>query len=156
MKNSCILVLRIGHRLKRDERLSTHCGLIARALGAKKIIYSGEKDEKLLKSISDLTRKWGGTFQAGYQENWKSVINYYKRKKFLIVHLTMYGEPVKQRITKIRKSKKILVIIGSGKVPPEVYQKIKEAGRLQYIYNTAAALRGRSFINIFARILQRK
>ena len=37
-----IVVLRLGHRIGRDARISTHCGLVARALGANKIIYSGD------------------------------------------------------------------------------------------------------------------
>ena len=50
-----IIVLRMGHRQKRDERLSTHCGLVARALGADRIIYSGERDGKLLYSVNDVS-----------------------------------------------------------------------------------------------------
>ena len=50
-----IVVLRIGHRLKRDERVSTHCGLVSRALGANKIIYSGEKDDKMLETIINVS-----------------------------------------------------------------------------------------------------
>ena len=42
-----IVVLRLGHRLKRDERLSTHVGLASRALGADKIIYSGVRTLKI-------------------------------------------------------------------------------------------------------------
>ena len=32
-----IAVLRIGHRINRDKRITTHCALVARAFGAKKI-----------------------------------------------------------------------------------------------------------------------
>ena len=48
-----IVVLRLGHRRARDKRISTHVGLVARAFGAQKIIYSGEKDQKLLDSIKE-------------------------------------------------------------------------------------------------------
>ncbi len=116
-----IVILRLGHRLKRDERLSTHCGLAARALGANKIIFSGEHDENLLKSVNDASARWGGRFAASYEKNWKKVINYYKRKKFIACHMTMYGMPLKKRIAAIRKEKNLIVIIGSEKVPGEVY-----------------------------------
>ena len=116
-----IVVLRIGHRLKRDERLSTHCGLVARAFDAREIIYSGEKDEKIVSSINNVTSKWGGPFKTRYEKNWRNVINKYKKKKFTIVQLAMYGLPLKRRITRIRKKKNILVIVGSEKVPGEVY-----------------------------------
>ena len=117
-----IVVLRIGHRPGRDERVSTHCGLVSRALGAKQIIYSGEKDDKLVESVSDVAKRWGGKFTASYAENYRKIIQTYKKKKYAIVHLTMYGLQLQSAIKKIRKSKNLLVIIGAEKVPPEVYQ----------------------------------
>jgi len=116
-----IVILRLGHRLKRDERLSTHVGLASRALGADKIIYTGDKDDKLLESINDVSQRFGGSFKATYESGWKKIMNDYKKKKYCIVHLTMYGMPLKNKISKIKKSKKVLVIVGSEKVPGEVY-----------------------------------
>ncbi len=117
-----IIILRIGHRYQRDERVSTHCGLVSRALGASAIIYSGEKDDNLVESVRRVSERWGGKFSATYEESWKDVIRKYKKKKFTVIHLTMYGLSVQKQISKIRKSKNILVIVGSEKVPPEVYQ----------------------------------
>ena len=34
----------------------------------------------------------------------------------------MYGMPLQKQVTKIRKSKNLLVVIGAEKVPPDVYQ----------------------------------
>lgn len=116
-----IIVLHLGHRLKRDERVSTHCGLVARAFGADKIIYSGEKDEKMLATLRSVAERWGGKFAAEYEKNWKKIINEYRKKKYTVTHLTMYGLPIEKVIGKIRKQKNILVIIGSEKVPSEVY-----------------------------------
>ncbi|MBI2075918.1 MAG: tRNA (cytidine(56)-2'-O)-methyltransferase [Candidatus Aenigmarchaeota archaeon] len=116
-----ISILRLGHRLKRDERLSTHVGLVARALGADEIIYSGERDEGILESIRKTTKNWGGSFKVRYEESWKAVIKKYKKKRFKIVHATMYGEPVKKVMPKIRKEKDILVLVGSSKVPGQIY-----------------------------------
>ena len=117
-----IVVLRIGHRPGRDERVSTHCGLVARALGASSIIYSGEKDDSLLESVKNVVDRWGGRFTASYEENFRGVIKKYKKKKYTVVHLTMYGMPLQKQVTKIRKSKNLLVVIGAEKVPPDVYQ----------------------------------
>lgn len=114
-------VLRLGHRLKRDERVSTHVGLVARAFGAGEIIYSGEKDESILNSLKLVTEKWGGQLKVKYEANWKSVIKRHKKRGFKLIHLTMYGEPVKKKIAKIRKEKNILVLIGSSKVPGQIY-----------------------------------
>lgn len=116
-----IIVLRLGHRKERDARISTHCGLVARALGADAIVYSGEKDEKMMNSIRKVVKKWGGKFSVSYESNWKNTIR--KHKSFSIVHLTMYGLPVQKEIGKIRKRRDILVVIGGEKVPFDVYNK---------------------------------
>jgi len=114
-----ITVLRLSHRPGRDERISTHCGLVARAMGAGKIIYSGEEDRKMLESVNDVSRRFGGRFAAIYEKNWRKVIQNFKGIK---VHLTVYGLPINKKIKEIRKKRKnMLIIIGGEKVPPEVY-----------------------------------
>ncbi|MFH1978165.1 MAG: tRNA (cytidine(56)-2'-O)-methyltransferase [Candidatus Aenigmatarchaeota archaeon] len=117
-----IHVLRLGHRPFRDQRISTHCGLVARALGAEKIIYSGEHDSKLEESVAKVSSRWGGIFSISYDKNWKRVMESYKRKKFLVIHLTIYGLPVQEHIDKIRKSRDVLLVIGGEKVPGGVYE----------------------------------
>jgi len=117
-----IKILRLGHRLGRDDRISTHCGLVARALGVDSIIYSGDKDGKMVESVNDVTKRFGGPFKASYESKWKDVIRNYKKKKYSIVHLTVYGLPIQKQIGKIRKHKNILLIVGSEKVPWEAYE----------------------------------
>ncbi len=114
-----IFVLRLGHRIGRDKRISTHCGLVSRAFGAKGIYYSGEKDDMLEKSIMNVVGQWGGPFEINHVKNWRSFI-----KDFggINVHLSMYGLPVQKEISKIRKTKNLLVIIGGEKVPGDVYR----------------------------------
>jgi tRNA (cytidine56-2'-O)-methyltransferase len=116
-----IHVLRLGHRIARDHRISTHCGLVARAFGAHKIIYTGEKDAHLEDSIKNVVKNWGGPFEIEYSDSWKKIMGIYKKKNFCVVHLTMYGLPIKKEISKIRKKKDLLVVIGGEKVPSEVY-----------------------------------
>ncbi|MFH1631226.1 MAG: tRNA (cytidine(56)-2'-O)-methyltransferase [Candidatus Aenigmatarchaeota archaeon] len=119
-----ITILRIGHRHDRDARISTHCGLVARALGADKIIYGGEKDESLLGSVKNVAKNWGGPFKVEYAESWRKIIRQYTKKRSLVVHLTMYGLPIQKEIDRIRKKSKkgVLIIIGAEKVPGEVYR----------------------------------
>jgi tRNA (cytidine56-2'-O)-methyltransferase len=117
-----IIVLRLGHRVGRDDRMSTHCGLSARALGASGIVYCGDRDDKMIESVTDVAQRFGGKFAASYTESWKKTIGEYKKKKFTVVHLTAYGMPVQKMINKIKKSRNILVVVGSEKVPPEIYQ----------------------------------
>lgn len=116
-----ITVLRLGHRKKRDARLSTHCGLVARALGADSIIYSGEKDSQLLESIRKVNNRWGGKFKVFYEKNWRKIIKNFHGTR---IHLTMYGLPIQDKIAKIKRKKDILLIIGGEKVPGEVYRSV--------------------------------
>jgi len=114
-----IWVLRLGHRRVRDQRITSHCALVARVFGAEGITYSGDKDENLEKSIRKVVERWGGSFEINYEKNWKKIIKNWKGK---IVHLTMYGLPIQDIINEIKGCKKdLLVIIGSQHVPGEVY-----------------------------------
>lgn len=110
-----IAVLRLGHRISRDKRITTHCALTSRAFGADKMYYTGEKDESMEFSVADVVKRWGGNFKVEYVKNWKSVL------KNTIVHLTMYGLELKKEIGAIRRHKNILIVIGGEKVPPEIY-----------------------------------
>jgi tRNA (cytidine56-2'-O)-methyltransferase len=113
-----ITVLRIGHRAGRDPRIATHCALAARALGAEKLIYTGEKDSGMEESILSIVRNWGGNFSISYEKSWKGII---KGFKGTTVHLTMYGMPIAGKMPAIRKAGDVLLIIGGEKVPSEVY-----------------------------------
>ncbi len=116
-----LIVLRLNHRKKRDKRVSTHVGLVARAFGADEIIYSGEEDKKLLKSVKKVCKEWGGKFRVRYRKNWEKIIENFKGK---IIHLTMYGLPIEKEIGKIRKNKNLIVIVGASKVPGKIYQEV--------------------------------
>ena len=109
-----IWVLRLGHRIERDKRLSTHCGLVARAFGAQKLIYTGQKDSGLEESINSVTKGWGGPFAIEHSESARKLIKDWKGKS---VHLTVYGIPVQEKIRTLRKVKNLLIIIGGEKVP---------------------------------------
>jgi tRNA (cytidine56-2'-O)-methyltransferase len=114
-----VTVLRLGHRPSRDKRMSTHVGLIARALGADNLFYSGIKDSSLERSIQDVARQWGGSFGVAHVRNWNAFLKGWKGRS---VHMTMYGIPIEKRIVRIRKEKDLLVVVGGEKVPWEVYQ----------------------------------
>lgn len=114
-----IEILRLSHRLKRDVRVSTHCALASRALGASKLYYSGQHDSSYEDSVNSIVKNWGGNFSIEYVKDPVSLIK--SKKDYFVVHLTVYGLQLKKEISKIRKKKKILVIVGSEKVPPEIY-----------------------------------
>lgn len=114
-----IQVLRLSHRLRRDPRISTHVALVARAFGASKIYYSGQHDSSLENSVNNITKQWGGPFEIEYI---KYPIKLIKKTKSTVINLTMYGLSIQKQISKIKKHKNILVIIGSEKVPSEIYK----------------------------------
>jgi len=115
-------VLRINHRSARDKRITTHCGLVARAFGADSFILSGDEDESVLDSLRKVSTEWGGTFAVEYIKSWRSYLKRRKKEGFVIVHLTMYGYPLQSKIGEIRVNDKIVVIIGASKVPADVYK----------------------------------
>jgi len=116
-----IFVLRLGHRKERDKRITTHCCLVSRAFLARGIIISGDKDENIINNVKNVCKKWGGNFIVRYERSWKKIIEDFRKRGFKIVHLTMYGIPLLKKINEIRKIDKILVVIGSEKVPHEIY-----------------------------------
>jgi tRNA (cytidine56-2'-O)-methyltransferase len=113
-----IAVLRIGHRIDRDKRVTTHVALVARAFGAD-TIYIPTKDEKIKKNIQAVCKRFGGDFQIETGVDHKKII---KSWKGTIVHLTMYGEELEKAVRQINPEKDLLVIVGAEKVPPYFYQ----------------------------------
>ena len=112
----------MGHRYGRDERITTHCGLVARAFWADEFILSGDKDTGVLESLKKVVERWGGLFEVNYEKNWKKVLRDFNGIK---VHLTMYGLQINKKINEIKKHKKdFLVVIGGEKVPAEVYSLV--------------------------------
>jgi len=114
-----IVILRLFHRVPRDERATSHVALSARAFGAKGMIYCGMKDPGLEKSVERMSNEWGGNFFIEYTESWHRTVTEYRKKGFEIIHLTMYGERLENRI---KIGKDALVVVGSEQVPIEMYR----------------------------------
>jgi len=113
-----INILRIGHRISRDKRITTHVALVARAFGADKI-YIDTEDKKIEETIRSACHRFGGNFEIETGIDKKKIL---KNWNGVIVHLTMYGEELKKSINKIDKNKDLLVIVGAEKVPPQIYE----------------------------------
>ncbi|MEM2117731.1 MAG: tRNA (cytidine(56)-2'-O)-methyltransferase [Candidatus Bathyarchaeia archaeon] len=121
-----VVVLRWGHRPRRDARLTTHVALTARALGAAGMILSDIEDEKIKETIEKVTKNWGGSFFFEMGTPWKKAVKDWKARNGIVVHLTAYGENIQTSdvLQRIRSSgKNILVIVGSQKVPAEFFQE---------------------------------
>ena len=118
-----VAVLRIGHRLVRDDRTTTHAVLVSRAMGSE-VIYMTDVDNEIKKTLDKVNKRWGGEkeFRLEIIDNWKKLLKTWKENGGIVVHLTMYGAPINQKIKEIKElSQRILVVIGAEKVPKEVY-----------------------------------
>ena len=113
-----ITVLRLGHRIGRDKRITTHVALVARAFGADNIIISA-KDQQIESNIGSICKRFGGNFKIETGLDHKKIIKQWNGN---IVHLTMYGETLNKSINAIDKKKNLLIIVGAEKVPPEIYE----------------------------------
>jgi len=114
-------VLRIGQRVVRDDRVTTHVALVARAFGASKI-YMNEVDPEIENTIKRMNKTWGGEFKVEFFDDWKKVLKL-KIDDYKIVHLTMYGEKIDEVAKDIRKNQNILIVVGAEKVPRSIYEK---------------------------------
>jgi tRNA (cytidine56-2'-O)-methyltransferase len=113
-----IAVLRIGHRIDRDKRVTTHVALVARAFGAD-VMYITTKDEKIKTNIQSVCKRFGGGLQVFTGIDHKKII---KNWKGAIVHLTMYGEELEKAIQQLDRNRDLLIIVGAEKVPPYFYE----------------------------------
>ena len=116
-----ILVLRLGHRLPRDERITTHVALVARAFGAEGIIYSGQHDSSFEESVRRICANWGGSFSVRFEKNPLKFAKECKKDGYSLAHLTMYGMPLPEKTAELQKCEKVLVIVGAEQVPAEFY-----------------------------------
>ena len=116
-----VTVLRLGHRPGRDDRMTTHVGLTARALGADRVILPDNATDAF-DTVEDITERFGGPFTAEMTDALGSAIRSWTG---VVVHLTMYGERVQDVMADVRQARAaepLLVVVGSEKVPFEVYE----------------------------------
>jgi len=118
-----VAVLRLGHRPGRDERITTHVGLTARALGADRVILAGAGASRA-ETIEDIIERFGGPFEIETVDAWRPVIEEFEGR---VVHLTMYGLPIQDVEDEIRTAltedrEPLLFVVGAEKVPFEVYE----------------------------------
>jgi tRNA (cytidine56-2'-O)-methyltransferase len=117
-----VVVLRLGHRPGRDDRMTTHVALTARALGADRAILVGDASQAR-ETVSDITDRFGGPFDVTVADSYRPTLRDWEGA---VVHLTMYGEPVERVTGAVRerhRSEPLLVVVGAGKVDFEVYER---------------------------------
>ena len=141
-----IQVVRIGQRVVRDDRVTTHVALVSRAFGAERI-YMTEVNPEIGDTLDKINASWGGHFGVKFIEKWMPVVRRKKDEGFKIVHLTMYGERIADVQRSIGEEEKILVVVGAEKVPREVYELAD--------YNVGVGSQPHSEISALAVLLDR-
>ena len=117
------MVVRLGHRPGRDDRMTTHVGLTARALGADRVVF-GTDASSAAATVRDITDRFGGPFEVSVTDSPMRAVRGWDDR---IAHLTMYGEPVQRVTGEVRETQAggepLLVAVGAEKVPFEVYER---------------------------------
>ncbi|QKG93204.1 tRNA (cytidine(56)-2'-O)-methyltransferase [Halorubrum salinarum] len=129
-----VVVLRYGHRPGRDDRMTTHVGLTARALGADRVILPDNAGQSA-ETVRDITDRFGGPFAVELRDDQKAIVRDFEG---VVVHLTMYGERVQDVEAAVRKAvgldepevvgeasppRDLLVVVGGEKVPWALYER---------------------------------
>ena len=115
-----VAVLRLGHRPGRDDRMTTHVALTARALGADRALLPDNATDAV-ETARDVTARFGGPFDV---ETTASPLGLIRNWDGAVAHLTMYGEPVETVESAVRDAHRegpLLVVVGAEKVPFDVY-----------------------------------
>ena len=69
-------VLRLGYRLGRDPRITTHLALVGRALGADRFLLAGNEDPKMFENLESVASRFGGGMDC---EHIKSPMGWLRR-----------------------------------------------------------------------------
>ncbi|MCW4000540.1 MAG: tRNA (cytidine(56)-2'-O)-methyltransferase [Candidatus Bathyarchaeota archaeon] len=121
-----LVVLRWGHRIQRDVRLTTHVALTARALSASGFILADTVDPHIEQTVSKITSSWGGSFHFEMGTSWRRAVQDWKAAGGVVVHLTVYGENIQSSdvLSRIKATgKDVMLLVGSQKVPGEFYSE---------------------------------
>ena len=146
IKHLVIEVVRIGQRVVRDDRVTTHVALVSRGFGAERI-YMTEVNPEIKDTIEKINNTWGGNFQIEFIEKWKTIVKKKKDEGFKVVHLSMYGESINDAEEEIGDEENILIVVGAEKVPREIYELAD--------YNVGVGSQPHSEISALAILLDR-
>mgnify|MGYP001563823566 CR=1 FL=1 len=141
-----IEVVRIGQRVVRDDRVTTHVALVSRAFGAQKIFMT-EVNPEIKETLDKINKTWGGDFTVEFIDKWKSIVKKKKEDDFKIVHLSMYGENINDVQGQLGNEENLLVVVGAEKVPREIYELAD--------YNVGVGSQPHSEISALAILLDR-
>ena len=114
-------VLRLGYRRGRDPRITTHLALVARAMGADGFLLAGDEDKEMFDNLNSVSDRFGGHLETEHVSG-MGHLKHHVANGGVAVHLTMYGEPFRKAIPKIRRDRPVLIVVGGAKVPGDVFK----------------------------------
>ncbi len=76
-------------------------------------------DPDLAARIAAVAERWGGEFQVLPAAEWRAAVKGFDGK---VVHLTMYGLPLERVLPRLARARRILLVVGGAKVPPDLYR----------------------------------
>ena len=117
-----VVVLRLDHRPGRDDRMTTHVGLTARALGADRVVFPDNAGQAR-ETVAAVTDRFGGPFVVDQTESPHALVRNFEGR---VAHLTMYGKPIQgvmPNVVDAHSSEPLLVVVGGEKVPFSVYER---------------------------------
>jgi tRNA (cytidine56-2'-O)-methyltransferase len=82
-------------------------------------MYLHPPDAELGSRLEAINRRWGGRFEVVGVSDWQRTIQGFPGT---VVHLTMYGEPMRRVLPKLKRRARILLVVGGAKVPAELYR----------------------------------
>lgn len=107
-------------------------------------MYLHPRDDDLAERVAAVTRRWGGDFAVVPVDDWKSLVRSFPGT---VVHLTMYGLPLETTLSRLSRARRLLLVVGGAKVPPELYRRAK--------YNVAVGHQPHSEVAAVAVTLER-
>jgi len=117
-----VQVVRLSHRPGRDDRMTTHVALTARAFGAQGIILPTSAGQAA-QTAEDITDRFGGPFDVVQVADPGAAVGAHEGP---VVHLTMYGQPLADVVGPVQSALEDapgLVVVGGEKVPGAVYER---------------------------------
>ena len=85
-----IEVVRIGQRLVRDDRVTTHVALVSRAFGAERIFMS-EINPEIKDTIEKINGTWGGKFEIEF-------IDKYNKPNYQLIKVSNTKMAIRKRV----------------------------------------------------------
>jgi len=107
-------------------------------------MYLHPPDPALAERVAGVARRWGGDFTVRPVDDWKKLVRSFPGA---VVHLTMYGLPLERCLPRLSRHRRILLVVGGAKVPPELYRTAR--------YNVAVGHQPHSEVAAVAVVLER-